>query len=727
MNLDPSYLPILDLLGKGSAILLLAFAAQRLWRRGSAAQRSLAWLAAFLVLAVLPAAMLVKPRWAVAVATPAPTIAPVLPAPSAVPTVSNATVPAMAASPTPWQHRLTLTNWCLAAWATGGFLVLAFRLLGGWQLHRLRKTSVRADDARLYHHLDWLAEQLDVSCAIEVRQSAHCSVPLTWGWLKPVLLLPADASHWDDERLDAALRHELGHIRHHDARTRWLATVVCALWWPLPWVWMANKAWKLEQEKACDDLVLRSGASPQDYAMQLLYAARSFSSATSAAMAMARPSTLETRLRAVMDEQRNRRPMSSRSWAVSGASAMLIGSLCVLAQLKAAPPAGDKAVAIAVQIIEISKSDLKQSGIASSKKILSSQAQATLTRKLLQYPSAKLSSYPRMLVRPGVPASIKSGVTTPQDGSLNQAQFTGFELTVTSALRARGLHLDVKVQSSYFKDEDSHTRAIGESQVKASEDLAEGQALLLTGVKTADPDRELACIVTQKITSAGNADPGELNLAGPASEPAKSEPPPEKAAVPGPAETLAGQLRLKKLKLDGATLEETLDYLRVKSRDLDPAHVGLNIVLADKVPDSSLTLDLVNVPITEALHYSASLAGLTVSYQADAVILHKADSQPTPPATDSALAARAKGIILPKVMFNEASLEECTEYLQVKSADLDPAHQGINIVLKAGTDKATKITLSLMNVSLLDALNYLAQSANLQLEAEASALVIAPK
>ena len=67
MNNDT--LVLIDLLAKGSAVLLLGFGSVSLLRRHSAAQRSLAWLAVFGVMLILPVSMLVKPVWHLPVKT----------------------------------------------------------------------------------------------------------------------------------------------------------------------------------------------------------------------------------------------------------------------------------------------------------------------------------------------------------------------------------------------------------------------------------------------------------------------------------------------------------------------------------------------------------------------------------------------------------------------------------------------------------------------------------
>ncbi len=722
MNIDPAYLPMIDLLGKGLATLLLAFGIQTVWRKLSAAQRSLVWLAAFAVLAVLPLSLLVQPQWEWKVGKPvAPIAIAALPVAAPLAVAGDVAVQAIDSPAPSWWQSLTPTSWALGIWALGGALILGFRMIGGWQLRRLHRASSPSTNKRLHHHLEWLAEELEVRRAIDVRESAATSVPLTWGWLKPVLLLPAEAATWEDEKLDAALRHELGHMRHHDACTRWLATVVCAVWWPVPPVWMAMKAWKLEQEKACDDLVLRAGATAQDYAMQLLHAARSFSPAANGVMAMARPSTLETRLRAVMDEKRNRRPMNTRAWAVSSVAAMLMACLCLMAQLKAASPAArDKQVGLALQFLNVPKADLKGSPLASGVHVLSAQELSALWHPLEKTSRLKVTTYPAMVGWIGEPIIVKSMVS-----DAAKTNWAGFQLTGIPTLRGNRLHLDLNLQSSYPKKQGSTEPLFEETVVKASETVPEGQAVALTGIRTNDPDRVQICIVTaslipinannkvigidltgaDKPVTGAMAQPSQtageqsalfqqvaklmpdksvhltsvemkdgriiivgeapsmamaarvrVNLtqppftdyrwkmpapstnaagqsvfraegtpaAGNNSVPAAAKP----GAALGAAESMAGKLVLNTVKFRDASLTDALDFLRTKSHDLDPNRKGLNIVVVDTIPTSQITLDLIDVPLNEALKYTVQLAGMEVSYQADAAIVHKPGAKP---------------------------------------------------------------------------------------------------
>src|SRR5262245_60915859 len=137
--------------------------------------------------------------------------------------------------------------------------------------------------------------------SVELLQAPDASVPMTWGSVHPRVLLPQEARRWPLPRRRVVLLHELAHIQRLDCLTQSLAQVCCAMYWFHPLVWVAARALRSEREKACDDLVLSSGAEKaSDYAGHLLDIARSMHSSVCcsgfATVAMARRSQLEGRL-----------------------------------------------------------------------------------------------------------------------------------------------------------------------------------------------------------------------------------------------------------------------------------------------------------------------------------------------------------------------------------------------------------------------------------------------
>ncbi|MCX6968735.1 MAG: type II and III secretion system protein [Verrucomicrobia bacterium] len=92
-------------------------------------------------------------------------------------------------------------------------------------------------------------------------------------------------------------------------------------------------------------------------------------------------------------------------------------------------------------------------------------------------------------------------------------------------------------------------------------------------------------------------------------------------------------------------------------------------------------------------------------------------------------------IIIPKIDFRDATVREALDFIKQRAASLDsveqdPARKGINIVLKLAPDAAesgSRITLSLTDVPLRAAIDYVARAANLKLKVEPYSVVVVPQ
>lgn len=83
-------------------------------------------------------------------------------------------------------------------------------------------------------------------------------------------------------------------------------------------------------------------------------------------------------------------------------------------------------------------------------------------------------------------------------------------------------------------------------------------------------------------------------------------------------------------------------------------------------------------------------------------------------------------IILPTIEFRDATLAEAIEFISIKSRDLDHDKNGVNIILR-GDGGGAKITLSLKNVPVSEALRYCAELANCKLTANETTFILTPK
>jgi uncharacterized protein (TIGR03435 family) len=212
-----------------------------------------------------------------------------------------------------------------AIWGAGALLCLLPVLVGTWHLRALGRSgsSCARGDALLRR----LSAEAGLHRSIAVRVHESIPGPMTYGTLRPVILLPLDAESWSDDALSRAMIHELEHVRRGDWLSQYMARIVGGLYWFHPLVWIAWRRLSLEAERACDDAVLRRSEAAA-YAHQLiLLAERLASTATPPLLAMAACRDLSTRVRAVLDVAQAR----GRAGALPVASAIVAAALFITA------------------------------------------------------------------------------------------------------------------------------------------------------------------------------------------------------------------------------------------------------------------------------------------------------------------------------------------------------------------------------------------------------------
>lgn len=153
-------------------------------------------------------------------------------------------------------------------WLAGAALMAAYFTVSYVRARRRFRTST-PDDAPAVRR--WLAAQR-LHRPLEVRQSTLVSSPLTYGVLRPVILLPEDMERGDETALTYILTHEYIHIRRFDSVAKLaFAVVLCVHWFnPLAWVMyvLANR----DLELSCDERVMDTlgGREKASYALTLI-------------------------------------------------------------------------------------------------------------------------------------------------------------------------------------------------------------------------------------------------------------------------------------------------------------------------------------------------------------------------------------------------------------------------------------------------------------------------
>jgi beta-lactamase regulating signal transducer with metallopeptidase domain len=331
--------PFLESALKVSVVVALTLAIAATLKRRPAALRH--WLLAVGLssAALMPVVGVVLPVWhaPISLSAPSPRVG-TLSSSSAVPVVApdpsaaDMVVVATPAVPS-GGRRISATQILGTMWMAGVGLSLTVLLIG------LARLSWLASRARPIVDGPWAVVANEVSRMYGLRrpvlvlQSDHPSLLVAWGLARPAVILPEAAREWSEDRARIVLSHELAHI----GRSDWLAQIVAellrAVYWFNPLVWMACRRLRDESERACDDAVLGGGVDGSDYAAELLELARTLNSRRErwiSAPAMARASSLEGRVAAMLNAQINRRPMS-KSVRLTTAAALVAVALAIAA------------------------------------------------------------------------------------------------------------------------------------------------------------------------------------------------------------------------------------------------------------------------------------------------------------------------------------------------------------------------------------------------------------
>ena len=169
-----------------------------------------------------------------------------------------------AAGSNPW---LSSIVW---SWIAGVAFFTA-RFLGAIAGTRRLRLSSSAAPTVCQVRTSQIAAKLGVMKQATLLLSSAITSPITFGWLRPVILIPASAvTQLPAELLEALIAHELAHIRRADYLINWLQNAIETVLFYHPAVWWLSRRIRELREFCCDDCVLELTADRGTYARALL-------------------------------------------------------------------------------------------------------------------------------------------------------------------------------------------------------------------------------------------------------------------------------------------------------------------------------------------------------------------------------------------------------------------------------------------------------------------------
>ena len=174
-----------------------------------------------------------------------------------------------------WQTSRSFIDTFLASGSSLYLLILACLLVRYssyyWHTRKLTRNGLSTMPPEFRVFVAATALQLGIHKPVRAWLSSLIDVPLTLGFLKPVILLPvAMISQLTPQQVEAILIHELSHIQRKDYLLHLVATLLEGLFFFNPFSRLLIRQLSKEREHSCDDLVLQFKYDPHSYVSALL-------------------------------------------------------------------------------------------------------------------------------------------------------------------------------------------------------------------------------------------------------------------------------------------------------------------------------------------------------------------------------------------------------------------------------------------------------------------------
>lgn len=477
------------------------------------------------------------------------------------PVAADAVIPdaGLIATPAMSEPQAASVNPFAIVWVSGACIVFAMGVIGYRRSMRRIERDAVAPDETLVRLIEAAAGEVGLRKMPRVIVSPAVGSPAVTGIFRHSLLLPAgfpDGFSETESRL--ILLHELTHLKRHDLAVNGLACVLQALHWFNPILWLAFARMRADREEACDAQVLSIGREDRraEYGSALLKLQGGFAShglSLGFVGIFERSAGMKSRIRGISGHRRG-----GLAGRVSGAG--IIALLVAFGATKAQEPAKPKAPAEA-------------KGKAAAPRTL---GQIAIDHKL-------------------------DTIIVPQVDFENTRLVEGIEF-----IRLRSVELDREEQKPHLKGINFVLLLPpAESNKPFNLDRITFQKRNLT-------IREFVVEICQLAGMEFRVDDNALTIYPPGGLDGaiKSEPKPKPV---GAAADFASKLIIPRINFEEVTLQEAVDFLNQKAKELTKEGPVFPIVLDPKADPKAKVQEIriKNAPLFAALKYVTEASGHT--------------------------------------------------------------------------------------------------------------------
>lgn len=161
------------------------------------------------------------------------------------------------------------SDFVFAIWLIGAIMIFLFFVATYVRSYKEFQTAIPVKN-NVYLN-EWLRNN-KLKRTVQIAVSDKVTAPLTYKLIKPVIIFPK-STDWEDERsLQFVLAHEYVHIKRLDVLWKIILTVILALHWFNPLVWIMFYIVNRDIELSCDEKVIRQfgDKAKSEYALALI-------------------------------------------------------------------------------------------------------------------------------------------------------------------------------------------------------------------------------------------------------------------------------------------------------------------------------------------------------------------------------------------------------------------------------------------------------------------------
>jgi beta-lactamase regulating signal transducer with metallopeptidase domain/uncharacterized protein YjbI with pentapeptide repeats len=153
-----------------------------------------------------------------------------------------------------------------------GLVFFLFRLMGGLiTVRRMRYRNTTPVTGKWESLTITFAEKLKIKRKVVLLQCMAAKVPLTIGYLKPVILLPVSIfTGLSVSEIESIIAHELAHIARRDYFFNIVQSLIEILFFYHPAIWWISSVARTERENSCDDIAIELTGDSVNYAKALV-------------------------------------------------------------------------------------------------------------------------------------------------------------------------------------------------------------------------------------------------------------------------------------------------------------------------------------------------------------------------------------------------------------------------------------------------------------------------